>query len=280
MSHQTLRQDKNCLNCGHEVDGRYCPQCGQENVELHHSSVHLIIHYLQDLVHYDGHFWHTVRNLFTKPGLVAKEFIEGKRKQNLEPIRFYVFASTVFFIILFYVADRIHLDFRVSDEAKFNYEKRLHHLRQEKEYIGDSPDTVHINQLLASVQAKLETIDTATLDSIRGDAEIALYSDEDLTRIYGKWLGGWLEKAEEKRKKEVESKYEFDAKKATISFLDEVFHKTPQLLFLSMPFFAFYLKLMYTRSKRRYVDHFIFSIYHYAYSFVLMSFFAGIDDGV
>ena len=33
MSHGKVREDKTCLNCGHQVEERFCPHCGQENIE-------------------------------------------------------------------------------------------------------------------------------------------------------------------------------------------------------------------------------------------------------
>src|SRR6188508_1592278 len=103
MSHNKLRQEKNCLNCGHIVEERFCSHCGQENLEIQDSAFHLIIHYIQDLFHYDGKFWHTLKTLMLKPGQVAVEYMEGKRTRNLKPVQFYVFASTVFFLLLFYM---------------------------------------------------------------------------------------------------------------------------------------------------------------------------------
>jgi hypothetical protein len=62
--------------------------------------------------------------------------------------------------------------------------------------------------------------------------------------------------------------------KAISAYWDELLHSLPQLFFLSLPFFALFLKILYWRSSRKlYVEHFIFSIYHYAYLFVIFIFF-------
>jgi hypothetical protein len=69
----------------------------------------------------------------------------------------------------------------------------------------------------------------------------------------------------------MEMEHEGDEGKATNAFVEEIIHMLPQLIFLSMPFFALFLKILYWRSSRKtYVEHFIFSIYHYAYLFVIM----------
>src|SRR5688500_10817736 len=133
MSHHKIRQEKNCLNCGQTVEDRYCTHCGQENVEIQHSALHLIFHYVQDLFHYDGKVWHTLKNLLLKPGLVASEYMEGKRMRNLEPVRFYVFASTVFFLLLFFIVNSDK--WNSSIEPELNYPRRIYNLNQEKKFI-------------------------------------------------------------------------------------------------------------------------------------------------
>lgn len=48
-------------------------------------------------------------------------------------------------------------------------------------------------------------------------------------------------------------------------------HRLPYMLFLSLPFFALILKLLYRRRKNFYYsDHAIFTIYHYILSFILL----------
>jgi hypothetical protein len=44
---------------------------------------------------------------------------------------------------------------------------------------------------------------------------------------------------------------------------------TPKVMFFLLPFYAFLLKLLYVRSKRYYVEHFIFSLHGHAFAFSL-----------
>lgn len=278
MNHKKLRTEKQCLNCGLEVEERFCTHCGQENLELNDSTIHLIIHYIQDLFHYDGKLWHTMKSLVTRPGLVANEYLEGKRQQYLEPIRFYVFASTVFFLTFFlYVAGETITN---SETKATNYTKRLYNLEQEKTFLEGTADTVNANALISSVQ-KMSGVQVLSVDTISGLADsTATQIDIGLpdTLVDEEEQTSWLEQFFEKRyqiwMEEVNEKYEGDKNKANSVFSDKILHSLPQLFFLSLPFFAFFLKLMYARSKRKtYVEHFVFSIYHYAYLFVVMFMF-------
>lgn len=101
MSHFKERAEKNCLNCGTEVKGRFCQYCGQENIEPKESFWGLVTHFFHDITHFDGKFFTTLKLLITKPGFLSKEYILGRRARHLHPIRMYVFTSALFFILFF-----------------------------------------------------------------------------------------------------------------------------------------------------------------------------------
>src|SRR5215203_1483352 len=93
VSHQPERKEKDCLNCGATVIGRYCHICGQENVVTKESFWSLTKHFVYDILHFDSKFFDTLKYIFTKPGLVQKEYIKGRRASFLHPIRMYLFTS-------------------------------------------------------------------------------------------------------------------------------------------------------------------------------------------
>ncbi|HVU98453.1 MAG TPA: DUF3667 domain-containing protein [Puia sp.] len=101
MSHLHERKEKNCLNCQTEVIGRYCHKCGQENLEPKETVWHLVQHFFNDITHFDGKFFDTVKYLIKKPGFLSLEYMRGRRMSYLNPIRMYVFTSAIFFIILY-----------------------------------------------------------------------------------------------------------------------------------------------------------------------------------
>jgi hypothetical protein len=54
------------------------------------------------------------------------------------------------------------------------------------------------------------------------------------------------------------------------NLINNFFHRFPYLLFISLPFFAAILKLLYIRRKNFYYsDHAVFTINHYIFSFIL-----------
>lgn len=81
--------------------GRYCHKCGQENLEPKETVWHLVQHFFNDITHFDGKFFDTVKYLIKRPGFLSLEYMRGRRMAYLNPIRMYVFTSAFFFIILF-----------------------------------------------------------------------------------------------------------------------------------------------------------------------------------
>lgn len=222
------------------------------------TAFHLAIHYIQDLFHYDGKLWHTFKSLVTRPGLVACEYMEGKRNRHLEPIRYYVFASSVFFLMFFIYLGNLE-DMSTDDPAK-DYDRRLDLLEQEKKFLNDSPDTVYVNPLITSLKQLSGDTNATVIDSHSNDIEIDFFGLEDTPTDSMNWLERVLAKRIQKKREEMD----LDA------YADELLHTLPQLIFLSLPFFALFLKVLYWRSRKgRYVEHFIFSIYNYAYLFTV-----------
>jgi hypothetical protein len=92
----------NCLNCGADLHGAYCAECGQAAVEPNptfHDFFHEVSH---ELFHVDGRLWQSVRLLFMKPGFLTIEHREGRRARHVAPMRLYLTFSVIFFIIAVY----------------------------------------------------------------------------------------------------------------------------------------------------------------------------------
>jgi len=88
-----------CQNCGEALSGPYCSSCGQHDVDYHRSFWHVVEDTIESFFHLDGKFLRSVRFLFTRPGFLTIEFMSGRRTRYSNPLRFYIFASFVFFAI-------------------------------------------------------------------------------------------------------------------------------------------------------------------------------------
>src|SRR5262245_25138589 len=87
-----------CLNCGAALHGSFCSACGQRAVPPDPSVSELAGDAWQELSGYDGRIASTVRGLF-RPGHLTREYVAGRRKRYLSPVRLYLIVSVMYFLV-------------------------------------------------------------------------------------------------------------------------------------------------------------------------------------
>ncbi|MEO5592529.1 MAG: DUF3667 domain-containing protein, partial [Chitinophagaceae bacterium] len=143
--------------------GRYCANCGQENTEPKETVLTLVSHFFNDITHFDGKFFSTVKYLITKPGFLSSEYIKGRRAGYLHPIRMYVFTSAFFFIIFFslFSPEAIIL-------AGKNEDEQLKELTQASNSLKEKLPAVKADTILyAAMQRSINNIDHHTMSLIQ-----------------------------------------------------------------------------------------------------------------
>lgn len=90
-----------CPNCGTALRpaDNFCPNCGQENHDLKMPIGHIAYEFVESITHFDTKLWNTLKAIFTRPGKMTTEFLEGKRARYVPPARLYVFVSVIFFFL-------------------------------------------------------------------------------------------------------------------------------------------------------------------------------------
>jgi hypothetical protein len=84
-----------CANCTTVTETAFCPTCGQK-LDLHRITVGHIAHEgFHSVTHADKGFLLLTKGLLTRPGFIAKEYIEGKRKRYFNPLSFLVLSSAL-----------------------------------------------------------------------------------------------------------------------------------------------------------------------------------------
>ncbi|WP_266367852.1 DUF3667 domain-containing protein [Tellurirhabdus rosea] len=96
-----------CPNCNTALnpEDNFCPTCGQENHDLKLPLSHLLYEFVESITHFDNKLWNTLKAVFTRPGRMTSEFLEGKRARYVPPARLYVFVSVIFFFLITKFAD-------------------------------------------------------------------------------------------------------------------------------------------------------------------------------
>ncbi len=96
MSDSTQPSDF-CYNCGIRLTGRFCAACGQKTQELNPSLKHFLHDLTHELLHFDGKIFQSVSTLLLRPGVLTKDYFEGRRARWISPIRLYLVFSVMYF---------------------------------------------------------------------------------------------------------------------------------------------------------------------------------------
>lgn len=89
-----------CKNCGATLAGNFCQNCGQKS-DVHPITLkHLLHEFFHALTHADKGILFLVKELLYRPGVVAVEYLDGKRKKYFNPLSFLVIATAVWALIV------------------------------------------------------------------------------------------------------------------------------------------------------------------------------------
>lgn len=92
----------------------HCPRCGQAT-RLHAPTFFEFIHeFVGHYVALEGALWRTLGNLFFRPGRLTSEYIAGRRRKYVLPLRLYITASFLFFLIVKVFGTGVELEITVA----------------------------------------------------------------------------------------------------------------------------------------------------------------------
>ena len=267
MGKHLLRIDKTCLNCNYVAENRFCPNCGQENIESRKTFHHLFVHFFEDLTHYENAFWKTIKHLIFRPGALTQHYLSGKRMSYLAPVRLYIFISFVTFFLLS-ILTRSEADGSVK--TKVGSTKTFAPFgNSHSGQLNDNDSITVINSRTGKV---IET--TSEKDKFENELQIGDYeSVKELDSVQSvrpeserhSKIIYWLEK----KLAEINEKSKAD-KEFRTKFKETCFNNIPKALFLYMPFFAFWLWIVHGKKRWYYFDHGIFTLHYF--SFLLFTF--------
>lgn len=170
-----------CLNCGTELVGNHCHQCGQK-AHLHRTIGAFLHDLLHGALHLDGKTWRTLPKLIFKPGELTRRYIEGERARFVSPMAMFLFSVFLMFAVFQAVGITAPTDIQPSEERRTEIEEAGAKAREEaaatraqleqrlEELPADSP-------LRPEVEADLRNLDAA--ETVLGGAETVLLGETD-----------------------------------------------------------------------------------------------------
>ncbi len=289
MSHLPERKEKICLNCKSVIYGRFCHVCGQQNTEPKETFWGLITHFIYDVTHFDGKFFATTKHLLFRPGYLAYEYLRGRRASYLNPIKMYVFTSAFFFILFF---SFIKTD---KDEAQQAKEKAaLIEKRKELENAilneADSTERKALRKQIDRLNNRIKYWGQTGIIKV-ADEDISTVDDEnviggeDLPRTVAAYdsiqaslpaekRDGWFYRTGIRKIISINEKNRGSRKQFWLKVNEKFTHSIPQMMFVSLPFVALILKLLYIRRKQYYyVNHVVFTVNLYIAIYLLLLLF-------
>jgi len=282
MSHGHPRTEKNCLNCGAEVLGRFCQECGQENIVPKETTWQLVQHAVFDIFHFDTKFFATFKDLIRHPGMVTKAYFEGKRKRYMNPISLYLFVSAVFFIVFYsiYIPHKEEVASKLEKKQEEQLKRMSDSLSQVKSDTAvthkDSTTVIRNDTTAAGHEENLEPgtllVDGNHFEMNLGDTVL---SSPEAYEAYQKSLpedkrDNWIEHYLQRKSHLINAKYKDKFSEFMIDIFYIFLHNIPKILFFLLPVLGLILKLLYIRRKRYYVEHIMFMVHYFIYCFLFL----------
>lgn len=233
------REEKVCLNCGASVFGRFCHECGQENIEQKIPIGTALLEFLNAFTFYDSKFFKTFIPLIIKPGFLVNEHTSGKRTQYLTPAKTYFFLSFIFFLLLLSTETTKEADLVSVDNSK-NIDSASKKAKREHSVLAITTDSITSVKRYDSVQN--------TLPPDKRDG------------VFKRWYATKAIKVVEKMQEDPDAL----AKSVNKQFNSNL----PQLVFVLVPIVALILKLLYLRKKIYLIDHITFALNIHCFVFL------------
>ncbi|RWW91989.1 DUF3667 domain-containing protein [Flavobacterium cerinum] len=232
MGHINLRKDNECQNCGYTVEVEYCSKCGQKNTETRQSFAHLAGHFAEDLTHYDGAFWKTLKYLIFRPGKLTIEYLKGHRMHYVPPVKLYIFVSFITFLLMSLLSHKGNKNIK----AEINLGSKSINLKKEGITFDNEKVIYHSVKEYDSIQNSLPEDQKEGIINRWGERSVITVLEKDMTLL---------------------------------NVVEGFIHILPKVLFIYMPIFAFWLWLFHGKKRWMFFDHSIYTLHYFSFLLII-----------
>lgn len=273
-----------CLNCETHLDisEKYCHACGQLNSTKKLTITDFIEEFFSNFYAYDSRLRNSIVSIFTKPGVLAREFNQGKRHTYANPFRLFLSVSIILFITLNLTKGDYEPSNKANEELtkeQVKEERKQDSIAIEKLATGETKKTLFKKLRNNEIKYSLDSIYTKKqLNTISLGYEYTLASFRNFHKKYP-------EKTTEQALKELgfENKLAFrilyKKSKALKSndinseIIDYFYEKLPFFIFLCLPILTLMFWIVYYSNKINYTEHLVFSYTFFTFIFLCMILF-------
>ncbi len=252
-------KSKQCANCEQALkkEENYCPQCGQENDQKIKSAPAFLKDFFEDVASIDTSFYRSVPLFLFRPGKLTNEYIAGRRKKYISPIRFYLTLSFFYFLVFSYqLPQNNDWDSEFQPNAQPETESSQNQVENSAEQVKNKVANKYNN----ASENELWGVNLNEVKRLSQQKMVNEYIIMDSLRIENN-IKNWIIVRTALRSNTSKPS------KILASFLSSL----PVMMFLLLPVFAFVLRLLYVRKKKYYVEHLVFIFHLHSFFFLMFT---------
>jgi len=265
----TVSSFESCPNCEAPLYTPYCGTCGQRATPRVMPLWQVGNEFLEDLFDLDLRILRTLPTFFFRPGRLTVEYVEGRRRRYIRPVRLYLFSSFLLFTVL---------AFTNLDGLSFSFGPDAEAVQQDVEAAQHRIDSLRTALIQMQARGAVPADSTGSLAAIEQNVsgiEAALApSDAALSRSKN-----LLEMVVSPRRPPADTQADSASPSAVEAkvlrllhtprdFVRDMIDRAPYLMFLLVPTFALLLKALYLGHTRLYLEHLIFALHVHALAFM------------
>jgi len=254
-----------CENCGTQLQGHWCAQCGQPAIDYRRSFRHVIADLLNEFLNWDSKFFATIGLLVVRPWKLTNEFLAGHRVRYVHPLRLYLLASILFFFAVNYGARGLNFEpgkLSPKDRAELEADLKKEDLppaaREKLEALlrEPSPSPAPSLQTTAPSPSPAPKTDKQKQEFGKvGERPFVVFDQAKSTTPFESWI--------EARAKEKMGEH---GTKMGL-FISTLFSNLPYMMLCCIPLFALVLKILYVRRHIFYIDHLIYALHIHTFAY-------------
>ena len=300
--------DATCRNCEASLAlpaANFCPSCGQDTLNHPPTFWEFVHEFITHYVALEGKLWKTLWLLFLKPAELTREYRAGRKQRYISPLRLYITASFLFFLVVKIAglgsainfspddakAGKPLISVTVSDDpaAKSNSAARKNKqdssaannsAAKHEEDAADRNADNDIDKMVKGIVAEAaETAKQGAAAGAKAAKENAAKSPgddsinvADINCATGEKLCQWL-------KDHLQAKYKGKTQTQVLAMLrDGAIANIPYAMFMMLPLFALLTKLLYIHRGYYYGEHVVYALHIHAFTFFVMLLSALLPD--
>ncbi len=292
-----------CRNCDLRFtngSGAYCSNCGQATA-LHPPTFFEFFHeFITHYVALEGKLWKTLWLLFFKPAELTREYRLGRKQRYISPLRLYITASFLFFLVIKIAGLNPTITFDTPDEeARMNTPMFVTNVKTDAatdsragtvKAAKDSPAGSNAADHKPDEDADDKTVDDKVKGIVSDAAKNAKQSTIESAKntnakksnakaddsidvanfncAVGEIICPWF-------KSHLKQKYNGKTQIQVLGMLkDGTIANIPYALFMLLPLFALLTKLLYVNRGYYYGEHVVYALHIHAFTFFVLLLFA------